>query len=383
MAFQQRLAPQGHSPGQPQQLGQRQPGPLPGGGSSSNGAVSSGLDTVYSWLQGSWSGLGGLFASGPLVGTPLTKQCMSPSLVESTLGSRAAAHHLGPAGSHGEQTIYIDPLSPAMAASWEPSAAGYATRSREPWERSAIGYEVDKEDLLDQHVGYYFRHHPDVYAQHTLIRIRPGAYCLDGREVKVEWQYAAEPGGQGFLVVVDGPLRQPFADYMEMSEQNAEYDTQGVQSASALHSIPKEKRMSFHDQHKLYSRLEAMKVAKEQALVRERAADYIKDGRDVPGELLMKYKKTIQMKLDPGGRQRAARQRGQQEAAAVPAPPPPPPGMPTPPGAPAPAAGAAAPGGKPGGKPGAAAGGPRAGSEPPGRTSTQPQAELPVHSWRG
>ena len=38
---------------------------------------------------------------------------------------------------------------------------------------------------------------------------------------------------------------------------------------------------SFQDTHKVYSRLEAMKVAKEQALVRERAADYTKDGREV------------------------------------------------------------------------------------------------------
>ena len=38
--------------------------------------------------------------------------------------------------------------------------------------------------------------------------------------------------------------------------------------------------MSFNDTHKVYSRLEAMKVAKEQANMRERAAEYIKDGRE-------------------------------------------------------------------------------------------------------
>lgn len=173
-------------------------------------------------------------------------------------------------------------------------------------------YEVDKEDLLDQHVGYYLRHHPTVYQNHTIVRKRPGAYELDGREIKVEWQYATEPGGQGFLVAVDGPLRQPFADYMEMTEANAEYDKTGIRSASALHAIPKDKRMSFHDQHKMYSRLEAMKVAKEQALVREKHADYLKDGKDAPVDLMHKYKKNIQQKLDPGGR-RSSRLREQQQ----------------------------------------------------------------------
>jgi len=193
------------------------------------------------------------------------------------------------------------------------SGGSFARRNRLPGT-----YEVDKEDLLDQHVGYYLRHHPHVRALHVIVRKRQGVYDLDGREIKVEWQYATEPGGQGFLVVVDGPLRQPFADYMEMTEANAEYDSQGIGSRSALHNIPKEKRMSFHDQHKMYSRLEAMKVAKEQALVRERAADYIKDGREVPGDLMMKYKKTIQQKLDPGGRRaNAARQRSTEALAAA------------------------------------------------------------------
>eukprot|EP00931_Biecheleriopsis_adriatica_P032432 TRINITY_DN18926_c0_g1_i1.p1 TRINITY_DN18926_c0_g1~~TRINITY_DN18926_c0_g1_i1.p1 ORF type:complete len:572 (+),score=102.89 TRINITY_DN18926_c0_g1_i1:41-1756(+) len=165
-------------------------------------------------------------------------------------------------------------------------------------------YDADKEDLLDQHVAYYLRHHPDVASHHSISRRRPGIYDLDGREIQVEWQYSSEPGGQGCLVVVDGPLRQPFSDYMEQSEKNAEYDIQGIGVGTSLHSIPKEKRMSFHDQHKMYSRLEAMKVAKEQALMREKAADYTKDGREVPKELMSKYKKNLQQKLNPGGQKR-------------------------------------------------------------------------------
>ncbi|CAE7945442.1 HERC1 [Symbiodinium sp. KB8] len=83
----------------------------------------------------------------------------------------------------------------------------------------------------------------------------------------------------------------------------------GIGVDTSLHSIPREKRMSFHDTHKVYSRLEAMKVAKEQALVRERAADYTKDGREVPRELLSKYKKQVALKLDQSGQRRKGERR--------------------------------------------------------------------------
>lgn len=200
-----------------------------------------------------------------------------------------------------------DPIEnwPADAPERRDGSTGTSANSNTT-KKVAATYEVDQEDLLDQHVGYYLRHNEEVAKTRTVSRKRPGVYDIDGREVRVEWQYAADPGGQGCLVVVDGPLRQPFADYMVHSEKNAEYDIQGIGAGSALHSIPKEKRLSFRDQHKMYSRLEAMKVAKEQALTREKAADYIKEGRDVPRELLSKYKKTIQQKLDPGRRRSEA-----------------------------------------------------------------------------
>lgn len=57
--------------------------------------------------------------------------------------------------------------------------------------------------------------------------------------------------------------------------------------------------MSFGDQHKVYTRLEAMKVAKEQALVRETHADFLKEGKNAPNDLMDKYKKTLSQKLGP------------------------------------------------------------------------------------
>lgn len=208
--------------------------------------------------------------------------------------------HQSPMANRNQGAYGQDPAP--MQTPQRPRYETAAELGRESTAPPGVGppqYVADKEDLLDQHVAYYLRHHPDVHRRHHLVRKRPGVYELNNREVLVEWQYATEPGGQGHLVVLDGPLRQPFSDYMECSEFNAEYDTQSIGSRSALHMIPKDKRMSFGDQHKVYTRLEAMKVAKEQALVRETHADYVNQGRVAPNDLMDKYKKTITQKLGP------------------------------------------------------------------------------------
>lgn len=168
-------------------------------------------------------------------------------------------------------------------------------KSERPAEKKDT-YKADPEDLIDQHVAYFLRKNPEVKSRHKIQRIRPNTYLLDSREVQIEWQYATEPGGQGFLVVVDGPLRQPFSDYMMDTEENATYDGQDIVQSN-LHLIARDRRISFNDTHKVYNRLEAMKVAKEQALVREKAAGYVKDGREVPQDLMARYKKNIQVKL--------------------------------------------------------------------------------------
>jgi hypothetical protein len=149
-------------------------------------------------------------------------------------------------------------------------------------------------------VQYFLQTHPDVAKQHCIIKKEAGSYEIDMHEVRLEWQHASEVGKPGHLVVVDGPLRQPFADYLAMNETNAMYDTNSVARTSSLHHVPKEKRMTFDDTNKKYSRLEAMRVAKEQAKIREQAADYIKDGREVPEELVKKYNKALQRKARSG-----------------------------------------------------------------------------------
>jgi len=161
-------------------------------------------------------------------------------------------------------------------------------------------FRSDDEDALHQQVVHFLRHHPSVAAVHEVRRISEGAYDIDGHQVDVEWQHFPEAGRSGRLVVVDGPMRQPFEDYLAMSEANAEYDTHAIAFTSALHAVPKERRMTFDDGHQKYSRLEAMRVAKEQASIREKAADYTRDGQQVPEDLVKKYNRTIQQKLRRG-----------------------------------------------------------------------------------
>lgn len=150
--------------------------------------------------------------------------------------------------------------------------------------------------MLDQHVAYYLRKHPEFFQKHIIAKVRPAVYNLDGRVIEVDWHYG-EAGREGYLVAIDGPLRQPFDDYLQGSETNAQFD-EGRLARTSLHQIPKGRQLSFRDDNAVYSRLEAMKVAKEQALVREQAAVYVKEGALVPeSELMAKYKKTIDVKL--------------------------------------------------------------------------------------
>lgn len=156
---------------------------------------------------------------------------------------------------------------------------------------------AEDEDLIEQHVRYWLRHHPVEARGHQVTRVSRGVYEIDGHQVDVEWQHHPIVGMPGHLVVVDGPMRQPFADYISMSEANCEYDTLAVAKTSALHHVPKERRMTFDDTEDRYTRLEAMKVAKEQANIREQAADFAREGLGVPDDLVKKYTKNLRTKL--------------------------------------------------------------------------------------
>lgn len=141
-------------------------------------------------------------------------------------------------------------------------------------------------------------------------RMGEGEYVIAGREVKVGFCR------QAYLVVHDGPLRQPFTDYLENKESTAIYHQQGLKK-STLNNVPKDSRISFGDDANMYSRLDAMKVAKEQALFREKAAGYVSEGQMVPADLRQEYEKKIDVKL--GKRRWSAKPTPQTPETAAPA----------------------------------------------------------------
>lgn len=163
-------------------------------------------------------------------------------------------------------------------------------------------YRAKPEDPIDVEVAEYFRENPQVfYKNRGFTRISAGSYYLHGREITVERQSPDTVGqlmGQkSQLVVRDGPLTQPLADYLANEDSSAEYNGSVFKAKNNLQTIPQDCRMTFHDTGAGYSRLEAMKVAKEQAVAREKAAAMLNKGQLSSGELKTQYEKKIDIKL--------------------------------------------------------------------------------------
>lgn len=202
-------------------------------------------------------------------------------------GLHADDENLQPVGAARD----MQPMQPQA-----PAPAPHAAPSKEP---------QSQEDRLHMHVDYHLKQRPDMNKKHKVERKGPGVYDIDGRTVHIEWDNG--------LVVVDGPLRQPFLDYLEMKESTGFYNVDGLKESN-LNKLPKSTRHTFQDAGH-YTRLEAMKVAKEQALFREKAAEYVNAGQVVPTELMEKYQKTLDIKL---GRHNA-KQRWSQNSKSQPA----------------------------------------------------------------
>lgn len=103
------------------------------------------------------------------------------------------------------------------------------------------------------------------------------------------------PGGQGYLVAIDHPMRQPFGHYLSMLEADANYAL-GKQP-NPLDVIPRHKRLTFGDPGNTYNRMDAMKVAKAQAQFREKAAEFVHSGQAVPRDLMEKYARTLDQRM--------------------------------------------------------------------------------------
>jgi hypothetical protein len=181
-------------------------------------------------------------------------------------------------------------------------AGGTAYYSRPP-ATSAGPFQAQKDDAVDMEVAKYFAENPQVFTMNRgFTRISPGHYLLNGRDFRIERQTRKDSiGAKSQLVVRDGPLTQPLADYLNNKDASAEYSGSVFQSKNALQKIPQNRRMTFNDTGSCYSRIEAMKVAKEQASVRETAAKMMNKGQGT-GDLAARYEKTMGMKLGKSAR---------------------------------------------------------------------------------
>lgn len=127
-------------------------------------------------------------------------------------------------------------------------------------------YLEDMDDPVDKQLAHCLR---TCQTQHLVQRKRDRCYEIDGREVTLDWEKRNRAAGEdSILIVIDGPLRQPCKDYLENTEDNAEYDSATLDVS--IMSARREDRLSFRDEnHNDYTRLEAMRVAKEQAKLRD------------------------------------------------------------------------------------------------------------------
>lgn len=247
--------------------------------------------TVQSSMQVSWSKQASprmTFRSTAAAARPLS--FMPATLLPATSDRLESKEQPARASSRATSRA----ASPRMRSdSHSPARPAFYSRSSVQTLQAPAHMTTSSQDYIHHHVAFLLQKHRDLSQRHIVERRSMGCYLIDGTEVVLEWQ-------NGALVVVDGPLRQPFVDYLMQSEVNAEYDTNSIAKTSALHHVPKERRMTFDDTHKQYSRLEAMRVAKEQASIREKAADYVRDGKQVPDELVRKYNKALRSKLRTG-----------------------------------------------------------------------------------
>jgi hypothetical protein len=191
--------------------------------------------------------------------------------------------------SNGPRTSYIQR---AAAAPPPEQVAVAAPAMSLP---SGLPYQPRLEDQVDMAVAEYFRTNPAVFSRNRgFARVRPGVYLANGREISVDLLHTRTTwkGPKFRLMVKDGPLRQPLADYLENKDTTAEYSGSVFKAQNAVQAIPQGCRMTFCDAGGNYSsRLEAMKLAKEQAIVREEAATAMHQGKAVNPEIKAKYEK--------------------------------------------------------------------------------------------
>eukprot|EP01067_Filipodium_phascolosomae_P006245 Filipodium_phascolosomae@DN4507_c0_g1_i1.p1 len=130
-------------------------------------------------------------------------------------------------------------------------------------------------DPIDLRIGYFLKQNPDIAAQYRFKRLRLGDYMLNSRRVKVHLKPWPPDYLEPILVIQDGPLKQPFVEYMNGSSQGEVYEE--VEPACAVQHVPHNSRLTFKipKEHRPPDRLAAMQVATKEADMREEAALHV------------------------------------------------------------------------------------------------------------
>jgi hypothetical protein len=124
--------------------------------------------------------------------------------------------------------------------------------------------EFDKFAGIDDHIQLLRRDYPAL-VQHSVVCLETGVYKIGGRAVEVYFDWWGED--ELMLMVRDGPLTQPFLDYVFDTGENETFDV--VKSSTKLVDLPEYARLQVKDTAPTECRLTAMKTAKKQAAQRE------------------------------------------------------------------------------------------------------------------
>eukprot|EP01066_Platyproteum_vivax_P012025 Platyproteum_vivax@DN5453_c0_g1_i1.p1 len=146
------------------------------------------------------------------------------------------------------------------------------SRQRPPRARKGA-YQPIQHDRIDVEIAKYLQKHPNVHEAISIKRLKLGEYMIDSRTVKLQmrpWGKESKP----ILVVADGPMKQPFEDYITGSPENEVWE--GVETSLAVHALPQHARLTFKamppPQQRPPDRLLAMRTAKKEAILREENA---------------------------------------------------------------------------------------------------------------
>lgn len=143
---------------------------------------------------------------------------------------------------------------------------------------SAIG------DAVETEMTELCREYPEIAEKNSIMRCSPGKYLINGREVTIQIitiEAGNEPSSslivRADLIVTDGPLSQPFLDYMFNTGENEQYQLppgEAEQLAAPLMQVPTRLEFVHEDgmPYEPFDRIAAMQCARYEAWARDEDA---------------------------------------------------------------------------------------------------------------